>query len=40
VRTEAVTTFLQRYFPFPAPWEREYQEQRAGRQETSAATAP
>ncbi|RNE64219.1 stealth family protein [Cryobacterium tepidiphilum] len=34
-RTEAVTTFLQRYFPFPAPWEREYQEQRAGRAEAS-----
>jgi hypothetical protein len=22
-RTEAVTTFLERYFPFPAPWETE-----------------
>jgi UDP-glucose 4-epimerase len=40
VRTEAVTTFLQRYFPFPAPWEREYQEQRAGRPDASAATLP
>jgi UDP-glucose 4-epimerase len=25
VRREAVTEFLERYFPFPAPWEREYQ---------------
>jgi len=35
VRREAVTTFLQRYFPFPAPWEREYQEQRATRGDAS-----
>lgn len=27
VRTAAVTDFLERYFPFPAPWEREYEEQ-------------
>ncbi|HYI34740.1 MAG TPA: stealth family protein [Glaciibacter sp.] len=26
VRKEAVTDFLVRYFPFPAPWEREYEE--------------
>ena len=26
VRRAAVTDFLERYFPFPAPWEREYEE--------------
>jgi UDP-glucose 4-epimerase len=30
VRREAVTDFLERYFPFPAPWEREYEEAQAG----------
>jgi UDP-glucose 4-epimerase len=28
VRRTAVTEFLERYFPFPAPWEHEFQEQR------------
>jgi hypothetical protein len=31
VRRSAVTEFLERYFPFPAPWEHEFQEQRIQR---------
>lgn len=40
VRRAAVTDFLERYFPFPAPWEREYEEAQVRAQALGAPAGP